>query len=147
MSHDDKWKAHFPFPGPRKFWKLADIVNDPVIYLWNPLNLLELEKCLLDKTNTNKKQYDKKTCVMFYAGRHKGAEHTAGLRAIQGYFSAWTDTMHMKCWHFGNINLYATKKRTPHLAKRFLDAIDIFLMMGKTQHKTFVPKSSFVMTK
>ena len=49
MSHDDKWKADFPFPGPRKFWKLADIVIHPVIYLWNPLNLLEPEKCLLDK--------------------------------------------------------------------------------------------------
>ena len=53
---------------------------------------------------------------------YKGAERTAGVRATQRYYSAWTGTVHMRCWHFGSIHLvYATKKKTPHWAKRFLD--------------------------
>ena len=53
---------------------------------------------------------------------YKGAERTAGVRATQVYYSAWTGTVRMKCWHFGGINLvYATKTKAPHWAKRLLD--------------------------
>ena len=31
---------------------------------------------------------------------YKGAEHTAGVKATQIYYSAWTGTVHMKYWHF-----------------------------------------------
>ena len=59
----------------------------------------------------------------FMSGDHyKGAERTAGVRATQIYYSAWTGTVHMKCWHFGSMNLvYATKTKAPHWAKRLLD--------------------------
>ena len=53
---------------------------------------------------------------------YKGAERTAGVRATQIYYSAWTGTVHMKCWHFGNMNWEnATKTKAPHWAKRLLD--------------------------
>ena len=52
---------------------------------------------------------------------YKGAERTAGVRATQIYYSAWTGTVHMKCWHFGSMNLvYATKTKAPHWAMRLL---------------------------
>ena len=48
--------------------------------------------------------------------------YTAGVRVTQRYYSAWTGTMHMKCWHFWGINLvFATQKKTPNCAKRLLD--------------------------
>ena len=53
---------------------------------------------------------------------YKGAERTAGVRATQIYYSAWTGTVHKKCWHFWGMNLvYATKTKAPHWAKRLLD--------------------------
>ena len=36
---------------------------------------------------------------------YKGDERTAGVRATQRYYSAWTGTVHMKCWHFGSVHL------------------------------------------
>ena len=53
---------------------------------------------------------------------YKGAERTAGVRATQIYYIAWTGTVHMKCWHFGSMNLvYATKTNAPHWEKRLLN--------------------------
>ena len=76
------------------------------------LNLnFSLKIFLLDK-----KQIQARTNGMFYVRRplqecfmsgdpYTGAEHTAGVKATQIYYSAWTGTVHMKCWHFGSINL------------------------------------------
>ena len=81
---------------------------------------------------------------------YKGDELTAGVRATQIYYNAWTGTVHMKCWHFGSMNLlYATKTKAPHWAKRLLDirGAHNWHSYNEGENKTVVSKDSFVIAR
>ena len=68
---------------------------------------IELEKCFFHKNKYKQATSTQITHVeRFMSGNpYEGAERTAGVRATQGFYSAWTDIMQVKreAPHWANI--------------------------------------------